>query len=664
VNPKIPCAGQSDEGQAAGAGTVTVDDTVTMIPVTIDGVVVEVPEGASLLDAAQQAGIHIPTLCHHPDLPEAGVCRMCVVEVDGQRNLQASCAFPVTAPVEVHTHSARVRRARRHVVDLMLSEHQGACLICGSNGNCELQDLAVEYGVDAIPFGGGFRGDPFGRGERPPLPIDRLGPSVVRDMNKCILCLRCVRTCAEMQGVSAIGPVGRGEHTHISTYLGLPLSETVCINCGQCINRCPTGALQAVDSTDEVWAAIEDPTKHVVIQTAPAPRSAMGEEFGQEPGTPMTWQMNTALREAGFDRVFDTNFTADLTIIEEGTELIARLYKNLVLGDTSQPVPQFTSCSPGWVKYIEHYYPEYLPNVSSCKSPQQMFGALLKTWYAESNGIDPADVVSVSLMPCTAKKFESGRPEMTDSGYRDVDYALTTRELAKMVRESGIDLPAMAPSDFDDPFGSASGSGVIFGATGGVMEAALRSVIEFVTGNKVEDLFEHADIIPIRGFDGVRYVELTIPDEVGPVPELIAHLIPNWDWLRGATLKVAVAHGTANARKVMDDIAAGGPFSECHFIEFMACEGGCLGGGGQPIPTSLEIRQARARAIYAEDAAYGESGLARKSHENPAVLRLYEELLTDGPLGHTSHRLLHTEYTPRGTFIATGAASRKEDASC
>ncbi len=625
------------------------------VEVTIDGRQVGVPLGTSILDAAQQCGITIPTLCHHPDLPEAGVCRVCVVEVSGQRNLQASCAFPITAPVEVHTHSSRVRRARRDVIDLLLSEHQGACITCVRNGNCELQDLAVEYGVDS------FR---LGTSDRPPLPIDRIGSSIVRDMNKCIQCLRCVRTCAEMQGVSAVGVVGRGDRTTISTYLDLPLADVVCINCGQCINRCPTGALQAVDSTDEVWVAIEDPAKHVVIQTAPAPRSAIGEEFGQEPGTPMTWHMNTALRECGFDRVFDTNFAADLTIIEEGTELILRLYKNLVLGDDSQPVPQFTSCSPGWVKYIEHFYPEYLPNVSTCKSPQQMFGSLIKTWYAEANGLDPANVVSVSLMPCAAKKYECERPEMSDSGYQDVDCALTTRELAKMIREAGIHLPDMPESDFDDPFGTASGSGVIFGATGGVMEAALRSVVEFVTGTKVESLFEHADIVPVRGFEGCRYVELTIPDEVGPVPELIAHLVPNWDWLRGATLKLAVAHGTANAHKVMEDIKAGGKFSECHFIEFMACEGGCLGGGGQPIPTTPEIRAARARAIYAEDSAYGEAGRARKSHENPAVLRLYQELLTDGPCGHTSHHLLHTEYTARGTFIAAGGDREREDSAC
>src|SRR5665648_552502 len=505
------------------------EETVT---VTVDGRTVEVPAGASILEAARLAGRLIPTLCHHPDLPDAGVCRVCVVEVSGQRNLQASCAFPITAPVDIQTYSPRVRQARRDVVDLMLAEHCGDCQTCGRNGNCELQDLAAEYGSDI------FR---FGRTTEPTRLFDTLGPSIIRDMNKCVHCLRCLRT------------------------------------------------------------------------------------------------------------------SADLTIIEEGTELLLRLYENLVLGDTSRPVPQFTLCSPGWVKYIEHKYPEYLPNMSSCKSPQQMFGALIKTWYAERNGIDPADVVSVSLMPCTAKKFETARPEMTDSGYADVDLALTTRELGRMIHEHGIYLPDLPESDFDDPFGTASGSGIIFGATGGVMEAALRTVIELVTGLKVEDLFAHADIMPVRGFEGTRYAEITIPDEVGPVPGLLAHLVPDWNWLRGVTLKVAVVHGTANAAKVMEDIKAGGQFSQCHFIEFMACLGGCLGGGGQPIPTNVDIRTARAKAIYAEDAHYGETGRARKSHENPAVLRLYGEFLTDGPCGHTSHKLLHTEYTARGSFIDASA---------
>jgi iron-only hydrogenase group A len=612
------------------------------VTISIDDNEVSVPIGTTILEAARKLDIHIPTLCHHDDLCFAGVCRICVVEIEGQRALQASCAYPVTQPLKVKTHSRRVRQARRHIIDLLLSEHVGECYSCFRNNNCELQSIAKEYGVDF------FR---FGHKEKPTHPIDRSSFAVVRDMNKCILCRRCVRTCIDLQGVGVLETTGRGAETKISTYLDKPLGEVVCINCGQCINRCPTGALQANDPTDLVWAAIDDPTKHVVIQTAPSPRAGIAEEFGLEAGTPLTWEMNTALRRCGFNKIFDTNFTADLTIIEEGTELILRLYKNLVQGDKTQSLPQFTSCSPGWVKYIEHFYPEYLSHVSSAKSPQQMFGALIKTWYAQINNIDPKDIVSVALMPCSAKKFECNRPEMQSSGHKDVDFGLTTRELAQMIREAGIDLPKMPTSDFDEPFGTASGSGVIFGAAGGVMEAALRSVIEFVTGKKIENFYEHANIIPIRGFEGCRYYEIPIPDEVGPVPGLISHLVPDWDWLKGATLKVGVVHGTANAKKVMEDIKKGGKFSECHFIEFMACPGGCLGGGGQPIPTNPEIRKARARAIYLEDEAYGKAGKARKSHENPAVLRLYNEFLTDGPCGKLSHHLLHTHYTPRGKYI-------------
>jgi len=619
----------------AGGAPEAIGGTVA---ITINGIETQVPFGTSILNAAKQVGISIPTLCHHEDLCVAGVCRICVVEVEGARTLQASCAYPVTQPIRVHTNSPKVRRARRHILDLLLSEHYGECYSCKRNGNCELQYLAGEYGVD------GFR---FGHPTAPRYEIDDSSYSVVRDMNKCILCRRCVRTCIDLQEVGALNVVDRGPETRVTTYLDTPMANVVCINCGQCVNRCPTGALTERDDSDAVWAAIEDPTKHVVIQTAPAPRAGMGEIFGLEPGTPVTFEMNTALRRAGFDRVFDTNFTADLTIIEEGTELLQRLYGALVKGDASVKLPQFTSCSPGWVKYIEHFYPEYLDHMSTAKSPQQMFGALIKTYYAKLHGIDPANIVSVALMPCTAKKFECNRPEMTASGYKDVDYGLTTRELGKMIKEAGIDLPAMPKSDFDDPFGTATGSGVIFGATGGVMESALRTVLELVTGLKVESIFEHAEIIPVRGFEGVRYVELKVP-QVGPVPEILAGMFPDWKWLEGATLKVGVAHGTANARKVMEDIKAGGKFAECHFIEFMACPGGCLGGGGQPIPTNPEIRAARARAIYSEDRAYQ----VRKSYENPAVVRIYSEFLTEGPCGHLSHELLHTHYTPRGRFIS------------
>ncbi|MCC6696025.1 MAG: iron hydrogenase small subunit [Candidatus Hydrogenedentes bacterium] len=619
--------GPVDDSQAIGG----------QISIEMDGKTLKVPIGTTILEASKELGLRIPTLCHHEDLCVAGVCRMCVVEVEGQRTLQAACAYPITQPIKVKTHSRKVRQARRHILDLILANHYGECYACNRNNNCELQTLAKEYGVDF------FR---FGHPTEPMFELDTSSHSVVRDMNKCVLCRRCIRTCIDFQEVGVLEVQGRGAESKVVTFMDKPLAEVVCINCGQCINRCPTGALRANDPTDDVWAAIDDPTKHVVMQTAPSPRAGIGECFGLPPGRALTFEMNTALRQCGFDKVFDTNFTADLTIIEEGTELLLRLKKALV---DKQPVaiPQFTSCSPGWVKYIEHFYPEYLAHLSSAKSPQQMFGALIKTYYAHLNKIDPKDIVCVALMPCSAKKFECNRPEMCDSGYKDIDYGLTTRELGKMISEAGINLPDLPKSDFDDPFGTATGSGVIFGATGGVMEAALRTVIELVTGKKVENFFDHAEIIPLRGFEGIRYAEIPVK-EVGPVPGILKHLFEDWSWLKGATLKVAVAHGTAYAKKVMDDIRAGGKFSECHFIEFMACPGGCLGGGGQPIPTSPAIRAARAQAIYSEDRAYS----VRKSHENPAVVKVYNEFLTDGPCGHLSHKLLHTHYTPRGKFIA------------
>ncbi len=611
------------------------------VAVTIDGLEAKVPLGTTVLDAARSLGLKIPTLCHHPDLEVAGVCRICVVEVEGQRTLQAACAFPITAPIRVHTHTRKVRQARRRILDLMLSKHVGECYTCFRNLNCELQTLAKEYGVDY------FR---FGHEATPRHEVDDSSYSVRRNMDKCILCRRCVRTCIDLQEVGVLEAVGRSDKTRIATFMDKPLNDVVCINCGQCINRCPTAALGAMDPTDEVWIDINDPKKHVVIQTAPAPRAAIGECFGLPPGTPLTFEMNTAMKTIGFDRVFDTNFTADLTIIEEGTELLLRLHKALVAKE-EVALPQFTSCSPGWVKYLEHFHPEMIPNLSTAKSPQQMFGALIKTFYAKTAGIDPSSIVTCALMPCSAKKYECNRPEMCDSGYKDVDYGLVTRELGQMFQEAGIDLPKMPKGAFDDPFGSATGSGVIFGASGGVMEAAIRTVVELVTGLKIEDVFANADVLPVRGFEGVRYVEIPIP-AIGEVPELLkmneALPFSDWKWLEGAVLKVAVCHGTANAKRVVEDIKAGGHFAQCHFIEFMACPGGCLGGGGMPIPTSPEIRKARAKAIYAEDASYE----IRKAHENPAVLRLYREFLTDGPCGAKSHHLLHTHYTPRGKYIA------------
>lgn len=600
------------------------NDLGAMVTAVIDDVQIKVPYGTTILEAARKAGIRIPTLCHHDDLCVAGVCRICVVEVEGQRTLQASCAYPIFDSIKVKTFTPRVRRARANIINLMLRNHYGECYSCSKNGTCELQKYAEEYGVTEFKFG---------HTSKPRYEIDTSSYSLTRDMDKCILCKRCVRTCIDLQEVGVLEAVHRGAQTRIETYLDKPLDSVICINCGQCVNRCPTGALREKDSTAAIWKAIDDPAKHVIIQTAPSPRAAIGEEFGLEPGHSMTKQLNTALKRAGFDAVFDTNFTADLTILEEGTELLLRLKKALAEKDSSVALPQITSCSPGWVKFCEHFFPDYLDHLSTAKSPQQMFGAIVKTWYAKRNNIDPANIVSVSLMPCTAKKFECERPEMNDSGFQDVDFALTTRELGNMIKKCGMDLPNLPESDFDDPLGIGSGAGLIFGATGGVMEAAIRTAYEIVTGQEVP--FEKLRVEPVRGMQGIRSAELPITKTV-----------EDWKFLEGARLKVLVAHGTANAKKIMEMLAAG-ELAEYHFIEIMACPGGCIGGGGQPLPTSLAIRKARARAIYAED----ESLTLRKSHENPIVKTIYEEFLTEGPCGHKSHELLHTGYTKRGKKI-------------
>lgn len=600
------------------------NDIGSIVEIEINGTSFKVPLGTTVLEACKMNGIHVPTLCHHDDLCIAGVCRICVVEVEGMRTLQASCAYPITNRMKIQTTSEKVRKARRHILDLMLSEHYGECYSCHRNQNCELQRLAKEYGVDT------FR---FGHVEKHNHEIDKSSYSVVRDMDKCILCKRCVRTCIDLQEVGVLEATQRGDKTTISTFMDKPLADVICINCGQCINRCPTAALKANDPSDEIWEAIDNPKKHVVIQTAPSPRASIGEEFGLPAGHSMTGEMNTALRMIGFDKVFDTNFTADLTIMEEGTELLLRLKKKLVDGDDSVMLPQFTSCSPGWIKYIEHFYPEYLDYLSSCKSPQQMFGAVIKTFYAQEHGIDPADIVTVALMPCSAKKFECNRPEMADSGFKDVDYGLTTREMAQMIKEAGLFLPDMPKTHFDDPFGDASGAGLIFGATGGVMEAALRTAYELVTGREVP--FENLNITPCRGFDGVKQASVKLEG-----------CVPAWSFLEGVELKFMIAHGTANAKKVMEMLKRG-ELADVHFVEIMACPGGCIGGGGQPIPTSPEIRAKRAQAIYQED----EELPLRKSHENPHVNYIYEKFLTEGPCGHKSHKLLHTHYVKRGRFI-------------
>ena len=568
------------------------------VKLSINGQQVEAEQGSTILQAAMAAGVYIPTLCYHPDLPVEGVCRVCLVEVEGQRLLQPACAFPVGEGMVVNTHSRAVREARKLVVELMLSNHPADCLTCSRNTNCELQRLAKEFGIRETRF----------VGEKKQYQEDRSSPSVIRDPEKCILCRRCVRVCHEVQSVGALAVSDRGWDTYVGPAFGKPLAEVMCVYCGQCINRCPTGALKGNDPSEQVWEALNDPDKFVVVQTAPAVRASIGEEFGMPPGSLVTGEMVTGLRMLGFDRVFDTDFTADLTIIEEGHELIARVTGGGTL-------PMITSCSPGWIKFIETFYPDLLPHLSTCKSPQQMFGAVAKTYYAEKAGVDPAKMVVVSVMPCVAKKFEAGRPEMRSSGYQDVDFVLDTRELGRMLKEAGIDLPHLPKSEYDDPLGSSTGAAVIFGATGGVMEAALRTAYEVITGQTLEKV----DLTMVRGMQGVR--EATIP--VGQL-----------------NVKVAVAHGLANARKLLDLIRAGK--ADYHFIEVMACPGGCVGGGGQPIPTDLDIRSRRADALYLADANLP----IRKSHENPVIKQIYAEFLVK-PLGEKSHHLLHTHYTDR-----------------
>ncbi|MBE0637141.1 MAG: (2Fe-2S)-binding protein, partial [Bacteroidales bacterium] len=555
----------------------------------INNIPVQVEEGTTILQAARKVNIRIPTLCDHPDLHVAGNCRVCVVEVKGARLLSAACATPVSEGMEIITNSKKVRTSRKHIIELLLSEHNADCTKCFKNGHCELQNLASEYRVGDHVFLNLVK-------EKDKIP-DISSPSIVKDNSKCIRCQRCVRTCADLQAVSALAVVNKGEHQRISSFLNKPMHDVVCTNCGQCINRCPTGALTERNYIEEVWDHIYDPNKFVVVQTAPAVRVALAESLGFDPGLRVTGKLVSALRKIGFNKVLDTDFTADLTIIEEGTELLTRLKKALVDKDEKVVLPMMTSCSPGWIKFQEHIFPNMLDNLSTCKSPQQMFGALAKTYYAQKVNIKAQDMIVVSIMPCTAKKYEAARPEMRDSGYQDVDYVLTTRELAMMIRQAGIDFEKLEDDHYDSILGESTGAAVIFGATGGVMEAALRTAYEIVTGRPVP--FKNLNITAVRGMEGVK--EATIP---------ISNVKPEWSFLEGANLKVAVAHGLANAKELMEKVEKGQ--AEYHFIEVMGCPGGCLGGGGQPIPTSPAIREKRAQAIYAED----ESMILRKSHEN------------------------------------------------
>ncbi len=596
-------------------GKYEVNLKINNIPVTVD-------EGTTILDAAKKLNFRIPTLCHHPDLCVAGNCRVCVVEQKGARTLPAACAIPVAEGMEIFTNSAKVRQARKHVVELLLSEHRSECTSCYKNGKCELQDLAIEYRINEDAM--------LKLVEEKGYTIDDLSPAIIKDDSKCIRCQRCVRTCTELQSVSALAVAHKGDEQKISTFLDKPMHSVVCTNCGQCVTHCPTGALVEKNYIDQVWDVINDPELHVVVQTAPAVRIGLGEELELKPGNRVTGKMVAALRRLGFNSVLDTDFTADLTIMEEGTELLTRLKKVLVDKDENTKLPMTTSCSPGWIKFIEHKYPEYLDNVSTCKSPQQMFGPLAKTFYADKKGLKSEKVVSVSIMPCTAKKYEADRPEMRDSGFKDVDYVLTTRELAAMIRQAGMDFSALEDENYDSIMGKSTGAAAIFGATGGVMEAALRTAYELVTGREVP--FDNLNIVPVRGLDGVKEAKVKIEN-----------VKPEWSFLEGAELSCAIAHGLSNAKILMDKVKSGE--ADYHFIEIMACPGGCLGGGGQPMPVSDEIRQKRMEAIYEEDASLE----IRKSHENPEIQAIYKEFLGE-PLGHKSHELLHTTYKKRKKY--------------
>ena len=575
------------------------------INLKINGMDVSAPAGSTILEAAKLAHIDIPTLCFLKEINEIGACRICVVEVKGARSLVASCVYPISEGMEVFTNTPKVLASRKKTLQLILSNHDRKCLSCVRSGNCELQKLCKDLNIDD---------ETYYEGEKNVYEIDDSAAHMVRDNNKCILCRRCSAVCEKVQGVGVIGANERGFKTNLSCAFEVDLADTSCVSCGQCIAVCPTGALYEKDFTDDVLAAIADPEKHVIVQTAPAVRAALGEAFGLPMGTDVEGKMVAALRRIGFDKVFDTNFAADLTIMEEATEFLHRV-------ENGGKLPLITSCSPGWIKYCEHYHPDMLDNLSSCKSPQQMFGAVAKTYYAEKMGIDPKDIVMVSVMPCTAKKFEIGRDDQNAAGVPDVDIAITTRELARLIDRVGLNFVELPDEKFDEPLGISTGAAVIFGATGGVMEAALRTAVWKLTGETADSPIEFTEV---RGVEGVKEATYTVA---------------------GMEVKVCVASGLANANKVLEDVKSGK--ANYHFIEIMGCPGGCVNGGGQPqVPASVrnftDIRALRAKALYANDAA----NAVRKSHENEGVKKLYEEFL-GAPGSHKAHEILHTTYVKR-----------------
>ncbi len=582
------------------------DENVNMVTLTIDDQKVCVPEGTTILQAAKQAGIDIPTLCFLKEINEVGDCRMCIVEVEGRRGFATSCIQTVEEGMVVHTHTPNVLEARHVILDLIISNHAKDCLTCTRSGNCELQALAVKFNVLNIEF----------EGERTKHRVDDLSPSIVRDFNKCILCRRCVAACKNVQGIGAIDCINRGFESCISTVGDHSLNDVNCTFCGQCIEACPTGALHEKETINDVWIKLKDPETTVLVQTAPAVRVALGEEFGMPIGTNVQGKMVTALKRLGFDKVFDTNTGADFTIMEEANEFIERFKEH-------DNLPMITSCSPGWVRYIEMNYPELLPHLSTCKSPHQMFGALLKTYYAQKEGLDPEKIYVVSVMPCIAKKFERERPEMKENGLYDVDNVITTRELARMIKQANIEFEKLEDSPYDAPMGEASGAGAIFGTTGGVMEAALRTAQDVLTGEDLPKInFEQ-----VRGGEGIKRATITIA---------------------GKPISVVAASGLSNAKKILEEIKSGK--SNYQFVEIMACPGGCIMGGGQPIKSSkirseVDVRKLRADSLYSID----ERSTIRKSHENPVVKKIYEEFL-EKPGSYRAEKLLHTKYTAREKY--------------